>query len=62
VESQIAVVPRLRIARQDLDRRVYLVRPPNSPLLNGVAGYLGIAALNAKQVSFDFDRGLLSWQ
>jgi hypothetical protein len=62
VESQIAVVPRLRIARQDLDRRVYVVRPPNSPLLNGVAGYLGIAALNAKQVSFDFDRGLLSWQ
>jgi hypothetical protein len=62
VESQIALVPRLRIATQDLDRRVYVVRPPNSALLNGIAGYLGIASLNANQVTFDFDRGLLSWQ
>jgi Aspartyl protease len=62
VESQIALLPRLRIATQDLDRQVYVVRSPNSPLLNGVAGYLGIASLNAKQVNFDLDRGLLSWK
>jgi Aspartyl protease len=62
VESRIALVPRLRIATQDLDREVYVVRPPNSPLLDGVAGYLGIASLNAKQVTFDLDRGVLSWQ
>jgi hypothetical protein len=62
VESQIALVPRLRIATQDLDRQVYVVRAPNSPLLDGVAGYLGIASLNAKQVTFDLDRGVLSWQ
>jgi Aspartyl protease len=62
VESQIALVPRLRIATQDLDRRVYVVHAPNSPLLDGVAGYLGIASLNAKQVTFDLDRGVLSWQ
>jgi hypothetical protein len=62
VESQIALVPRLRIATQDLDRQVYVVRPPNSPLLDGIAGYLGIATLNAKQVTFDLDRRVLSWQ
>jgi hypothetical protein len=62
VESQIALVPRLRIGTQDLDRQVYVVRPPNSALLDGIAGYLGIAALNAKQVTFDLDRGVLSWQ
>src|SRR5262249_52442516 len=62
VESQIVVVPRLRLGSQDLDRQVYLVSPPNSALLNGIAGYLGISSLNAKQVSFDLDRGILSWQ
>jgi hypothetical protein len=62
VESQIALVPRFRIATQDLNRRVYVVRPPNSALLDGIAGYLGIASLNAKQVTFDLDRGVLSWQ
>jgi hypothetical protein len=62
VETQIALVPRLRIGTQDLDRQVYVVRPPNSALLTGVAGYLGIASLHANQVTFDIDRGLLSWQ
>jgi hypothetical protein len=45
-----------------LDRRVYVVRPPNSALLDGIAGYLGVASLNAKQVTFDLNRGVLSWQ
>jgi aspartyl protease len=62
VESQLALVPRLRIGTRDLDRQVYIVRPPNSALLDGIAGYLGIASLNAKQVTFDLDRGVLSWQ
>jgi hypothetical protein len=62
VESQIALVPRLRLGTQDLDRRVYVVRSPNSALVHGIAGYLGIASLNAKQVTFDLDRGVLSWQ
>jgi hypothetical protein len=62
VESQIALVPRLRLGTQDLDRRVYVVRPPNSALLQGIAGYLGVASLNAKQVTFDLNRGVLSWQ
>jgi len=62
VESQVALVPRLRLGTQDLDRRVYVVRPPSSTLLHGVAGYLGIASLNAKQVTFDLDRGVLSWK
>jgi predicted aspartyl protease len=62
VESQIALVSRFRIAAQDLDRQVYVVHPPNSPLLEGIAGYLGITSLNAEQVTFDLDSGILSWQ
>jgi Aspartyl protease len=62
VESQLALVPRLRIGTRDLARQVYVVRPPNSAVLDGIAGYLGIASLKAKQVTFDLDRGVLSWQ
>ena len=62
VESQIALVPRLRLGSQDLDRQVYVVRAPDSAVLDGIAGYLGIASLNAKQVTFDLERGVLSWQ
>ena len=62
VESQLALVPRLRIGTRDLDRQVYVVRPPDSALLDGIAGYLSIASLKAKQVTFDLDRGVLSWQ
>ena len=62
VESEIALLHRLRLGSQDLDRQVYVVHQPNSPLLDGIAGYLGIAALNAKQVTFDLARGILSWQ
>lgn len=62
VESKIALVPRLRIATQDLDRQVYVVHSPNSPLLDGIGGYLGIASLHAKQVTFDLARRVLSWQ
>jgi hypothetical protein len=62
VESQIALVPRFRIGAQDLERQVYVVHAPKSHLLDGIAGYLGIASLHAKQVTFDLDRRVLSWQ
>jgi hypothetical protein len=62
VESQIVLAPRLRLGSQDLDRQVYVVRRPDSALLEGIAGYLGVTSLNAKQVTFDLDRGVLSWQ
>jgi hypothetical protein len=62
IETQIVLVSRLRLGTQDLDRRVYVIRPSNSALLHDIAGYLGVASLNAKQVTFDLDRGVLSWQ
>src|SRR6516225_1789458 len=62
VESQIVMVPRLRLGSQDLDRQVYVVRRPDSALLDGIAGYFGVASLNAKQVTFDLDHGVLSWR
>lgn len=62
IDSQIAVVPRLRLGNQDLDRQVHMVRSPGSDALHGIAGYLGLAALEAKEITFDFERAELSWR
>ena len=62
VESRIAVVPRLQLGTQDLDRQVYLVHQSGSESLRGIAGYLGIASLAAKEITFDFERNELSWK
>ena len=62
VESRIAFVPRLRLGTQDLDREVYLVHQSAPEFLRGIAGYLGIASLEAKEITFDFERNELSWK
>jgi hypothetical protein len=61
VESRIVVVPRLRLGTQDLDREVYLVRS-GAESLRGIAGYLGMASLGAKEITFDFERNELGWK
>ncbi|HEY1472238.1 MAG TPA: aspartyl protease family protein [Candidatus Acidoferrum sp.] len=62
VESRIAFVPRLRLGTQDLDRGVHLVHPSGAESLRGIAGYLGISSLGAKEVTFDFERNELRWK
>jgi hypothetical protein len=57
-----AFVPRLRLGTQDLDREVYLVHQSAPEFLRGIAGYLGIASLEAKEITFDFERNELSWK
>src|SRR6516165_6637219 len=61
VEFRVALVPPLQLGSQDLDREVYLVHQSQSESLLGIAGYLGIAALQAKEVTFDFERSELTW-
>ena len=61
VDSKIAFGPRLRLGDQDLDRRVYLAADTHSRDLHGAAGFLGLAALHAKQIAFDFELGELRW-
>jgi hypothetical protein len=62
VESRQAIVPRFRLGGQDLERRVLMVSAPNVKRLNDVAGYLGPASLNAKQIVFDFQANQLRWK
>jgi hypothetical protein len=61
VDSRIALLPRLRLATQDLDRRVYLTASPHSESLRDTTGYLGLACLHAKEIVFDFERNELRW-
>jgi Aspartyl protease len=61
VKSRSVVVPRLRLGNQDLDREVQLVQRPTSNPLPGIAGYLGISALDAKQIVFDLEHKQLRW-
>ncbi|MFZ3329130.1 MAG: retropepsin-like aspartic protease [Candidatus Acidiferrales bacterium] len=62
LENRIAIVPRLRLGGQDLDREVVLINAPGANRLSGVAGYLGLAALDAKQVAFSFETNQLLWR
>ena len=62
LESRIAIVPRLRLGGQDLEREVVLISAPGAKRLSGVSGYLGLAALDAKQVAFSFETNQLLWR
>jgi Aspartyl protease len=62
LENRIAIVPRLRLGGQDLDREVVLISAPGAKGLSGVSGYLGLASLNAKQIAFSFEKNQLLWR
>lgn len=61
-ENRLAIVPRLRLGGQDLDREVVLISAPGAKRLSGVSGYLGLASLDAKQVAFSFETNQLLWK
>jgi Aspartyl protease len=62
LENRIAIVPRLRLGGQDLDREVVLISAPGAKRLSGVSGYLGLASCDAKQVAFSFETNQLLWR
>jgi Aspartyl protease len=61
-ENRLAIVSRLRLGGQDLDREVVLISAPGAKRLSGVSGYLGLASLDAKQVAFSFETNQLLWK
>lgn len=62
VLCKLAIVPRLRLGSQDLDRRVFLVSAPRSAIQPDIAGYVGLDALGAKEITFDFAHNQLRWR
>jgi Aspartyl protease len=61
-ESRNTIVSQFKLGGQNLERRVQLVSAPDVNLLRDVAGYLGPASLNAKQIVFDFEANQLRWK
>jgi len=61
-ETRNAVVSQFKLGGQNLERRVLLVSAPDVKRLSDVAGYLGPASFNAKQIVFDFEANQLRWK
>lgn len=62
VENRLTTVLQLRLGDQQLDREVLFIAPPAANQLSDIAGFLGPASLNPKQVVFDFDSNQLFWK
>jgi hypothetical protein len=56
-----ARVRRLQLGGRDLDHTVFLTHAPAKGELDGVDGFLGLTALKARRINFDFETNTLSW-
>lgn len=61
INARVADVSRLRLGAQDLDRTVHLIHAPLSGAPDGIAGYLGFATLNAKEIDFNLEKKEIRW-
>jgi predicted aspartyl protease len=59
---QVVTLPPVQLNGIEIGRRAVLLQNSPAGFLPGVDGYLSLAALGAWRVSFDFERGLLSWE
>ena len=62
ISLEVVTLPQVQLNGTKLQRRAVLLRNSPAGFLPGVDGYLSLAALGAWRVSFDFERGLLSWE
>jgi predicted aspartyl protease len=62
LHARKATLSGVEIGPSHMDVSVFLTKGPAAELLPGVTGVLGIAALNARRVNFDFNTGTLSWE
>jgi hypothetical protein len=56
-----ARVRRLQLGGRDIDHTVFLTHSPAKGELDGVDGFLGLTALKARRINFDFETNTLSW-
>jgi hypothetical protein len=62
VHAKKAVLPSTRLGTTDLNGTVFLVKAPSGHVLSGIDGYLGIAALKAHRIDFNFETKTLAWK
>jgi hypothetical protein len=56
-----ARVRRLQLGGSDIDHTVLLMHSPGKDVMEGIDGLLGLAALKARRINFDFVTNTLSW-
>jgi predicted aspartyl protease len=59
--ATVANVRQLQLGGRDITRTVFLTQSPTKGVLDGIDGLLGLAALKARRVNFDFETNTLSW-
>jgi hypothetical protein len=59
---QVIDLPRMQLNGTDLNRRAVLLRDSPAGFLPQLDGYLALKALGAHTFSFNFDKGLFSWE
>jgi hypothetical protein len=56
-----ARVQNFDLGGSDIEHRVFLTHSPAKGELDGVDGFLGLTALKARKINFDFETNTLSW-
>jgi len=56
-----ARVRKFELGGSDIEHRVFLTDSPAKGALDGVDGFLGLTALKARRINFDFETNTLSW-
>jgi predicted aspartyl protease len=56
-----ARVRRLQLGGRDIEHRVFLTHSPAKGIMDGIDGLLGLTALKARRINFDFETNTLSW-
>ena len=59
--SSVAALPSLAVAGRAMKRQVFLTRSPSGVVQHEVDGFLGLASLHARRVTFDFQANTLTW-
>jgi len=54
-------VRRLQLGGRDIEHTIFLTHSPAKGPMDGIDGFLGLTALKARRVNFDFDTNTLSW-
>lgn len=62
VAAKQATLPDVVFGNRNRELKVVLLPAPPEDMLPGIAGFVGVAALQARRVHFDFSRKTLTWE
>jgi len=54
-------VRRLQLGGRDIEHTIFLTHSPAKGTMDGIDGFLGLTALKARRINFDFETNTLSW-